>query len=514
LTAPLVSVFTAARDSGDAIEAAFRSLLRQTHESWEWVIVDDSTEPATRERIAELASSPQAAGRLRVCDRTGPAGSIGATKAAAAMSCTGDFLVELDHDDELLPRALELIAATFTAHREIDFVFSDWIDWIDRHADGGVPGTYGPDWAFGLGSSASEIVEGRRVDVALAPAVTRETVRHIVGMPNHVRAWRTEFYRRIGGHDARLQVGDDYELLARTFLLGTMARIPRPLYVQHHDSRGTTASRIFNADIQERVGATAARYRGSLDRRCDRLGLTPSGDSPLTGWRPVRSASPRLDVVAEADAARGTPLVSVIVPTYRRPDLLRQALESILDQTYSNLEVLVVGDACPESDGVIASIDEPRVRHVNLGRHHGDSGAAPRNHALKTMARGTLVAYLDDDNRWLPEHLESLVERLLAKPGASYAFSSFDIGETIVCRTPRRFQIDTSALLHRRSLLDRHGYWRPAAETDWAHDWELVSRWRDEPYVASLRPTLRYSLETSTGGRRALPAIRAAQHDA
>ena len=126
------------------------------------------------------------------------------------------------------------------------------------------------------------------------------------------------------------------------------------------------------------------------------------------------------------------------------------------------------------------------------------------------MARGPLVAYLDDDNWWTPDHLESLVALLLADPLAAFAFGSFEMGgETIVCRRPRRFQIDTSALLHRRFLLDRFGFWRPPSETGYAHDWELVSRWEGEPWAASLRPTVQYNLATSHQGRAAVDVIKA-----
>jgi hypothetical protein len=71
-------------------------------------------------------------------------------------------------------------------------------------------------------------------------------------------------------------------------------------------------------------------------------------------------------------------------------------------------------------------------------------------------------------------------------------------------------QIDTNALLHRRFLLERFGYWRGPGETDWgrAHDWELVSRWQDEPWVASLKPTVLYTLERSTRGEQLLSAVR------
>ena len=94
------------------------------------------------------------------------------------------------------------------------------------------------------------------------------------------------------------------------------------------------------------------------------------------------------DPVAEAAADLGQPLVSVVIPTYRRPELLRRALTSVLTQSYPNLEVLIVGDCCPFVDNVMTEIDDDRVRHWNLPVHYGDNGTAARNYALKAMARG------------------------------------------------------------------------------------------------------------------------------
>jgi GT2 family glycosyltransferase len=358
-----------------------------------------------------------------------------------------------------------------------------------------------------LGSYATEIVGGRRVPVALAPPLTWETIRHIVSAPNHVRAWRRDFYRRIGGHDHTLHVADDYELVVRTFLQGTVARIPRPLYVQHHSPDETNASRVRNADIQELVAREAARYEHALSRRCLALGLTPASQPfSWTDASPVRAASLVVDVAGEAATDAGTPLVSVVMPTWRRAASLERALKSVLGQAYANLEVLVVGDKCEVVDEVVAGIDDPRVRHWNLPEHHGDLGTSPRNYALKAMARGPLIAYLDDDNEWRPDHLESLVALLGAEPEATFAFSSFEVdGEPITCRRPRCYQIDTSALLHKRFLLERFGYWRPPDVAGYAHDWDLVSRWETEPWVASLQPTVSYRLHGS--GRHGVLAL-------
>jgi hypothetical protein len=354
-------------------------------------------------------------------------------------------------------------------------------------------------------------VAGPRPLVALAPPLTPQTLRHLVGMPNHLRAWRAGSYRAVGGHDPSLPVADDYDLLIRTFLAGTMARIPRPLYVQHHRSDESSTSRTRNAEIQERVADIAAAHADRLDARCLELGVHPTWSGSLTGPDPIPSTNLQVDVVTEAAASRGDPLVTVVLPTYRRPELLRRALESVLAQTHTNLELLVVGDACPDMENVVSSYADPRLRCSNLSAHHGDSGAAPRNFALKAMARADLIAYLDDDNTWRPDHLESLVETL-ERMDASFAFASLELdGERIVCRRPRRYQIDTSGLLHRRGLLERYGYWRPAAEADWAHDWELVSRWEGEAWAATLEHTVSYNLSTSKQGHKALEAIRAAQ---
>ena len=270
---PLVSVFTATWETGEDVESAYRSLLRQTYADWEWVVVDDSEASSTADIVGRLANSGSAHGRVRLYQQQPSTGSIGANKAAAAALARGGVLVELDHDDELAPEALELVVAAFGSHPDVDFIYSDFVDWLDAgEADAG-PALYPDGWGFGFGAYASELIDGRRVPVGLSPPITAETIRHIVAAPNHVRAWQTPFYRRIGGHNPELPIADDYELVVRTFLEGTIARIPRPLYVQHHSPLGTNASRRRNPEIQDRVGQIAAQYEPQIAQRLLSLGL-------------------------------------------------------------------------------------------------------------------------------------------------------------------------------------------------------------------------------------------------
>lgn len=101
------------------------------------------------------------------------------------------------------------------------------------------------------------------------------------------------------------------------------------------------------------------------------------------------------------------PLVSVILPTYNRPELVVTAVESVFDQTYANLEIIVVDDG---SDVPVASLlaDVPSQSDVKvtLRRHEGNRGAnAARNTGIKT-ATGDYIAFLDDDDYWAPEKTE------------------------------------------------------------------------------------------------------------
>jgi glycosyltransferase involved in cell wall biosynthesis len=169
---------------------------------------------------------------------------------------------------------------------------------------------------------------------------------------------------------------------------------------------------------------------------------------------------------------------------------------SALDQDYATLEVVIVGDCCPELDPAAFS-GEPRVRVFNLPQNHG-GGAIPRNHGI-CMAAGKLIAYLDDDNAWEPDHVSSLV-RLLEQAGAAFAFSSMQVdGKDLGFAEPKYQGIDTSCIVHDRDLIARYGGWRDCEPGGYGHDWELVKRWLDggERWAASKKPTLRYNAESS-----------------
>jgi glycosyltransferase involved in cell wall biosynthesis len=100
--------------------------------------------------------------------------------------------------------------------------------------------------------------------------------------------------------------------------------------------------------------------------------------------------------------------VSVIMATYNRSDVLPYAIRSALSQSYPNLEVLVIGDACTDdSEEVVASFGDERLLWHNRTENSG-SQAGPNNAGLE-RARGEYVAYHGHDDLWLPTHLGLLV---------------------------------------------------------------------------------------------------------
>lgn len=110
------------------------------------------------------------------------------------------------------------------------------------------------------------------------------------------------------------------------------------------------------------------------------------------------------------------PLVSVVIPTYDRPDLLIQAVASVQDQTYPNLELIVVDDHSPTPAAETLAAAGANTPDLHLVRHETNRGAnAARNTGIEA-ATGTFVAFLDDDDRWLPEKLERQVERFRTAP--------------------------------------------------------------------------------------------------
>lgn len=114
-------------------------------------------------------------------------------------------------------------------------------------------------------------------------------------------------------------------------------------------------------------------------------------------------------------------LVSVIMPSYNTAEYIKQSIQSVIDQTYTNWELIIVDDCSTDNtDEIVKSIDDGRIIYLKNKKNSG--AAVSRNRALKE-AKGKWIAFLDSDDLWLPEKLEKQLHFMKSN---GYAFSYTD----------------------------------------------------------------------------------------
>ena len=166
-------------------------------------------------------------------------------------------------------------------------------------------------------------------------------------------------------------------------------------------------------------------------------------------------------------------LVSVVIATYNRSNVLRLAIESVRWQSYPNCEIIVVGDCCTDDTAeVVASFKDPSIRFYNLPENFGEQ-SGPNNFGC-TQARGEFIAFLNHDDLYFPHHLKNAV-RVLHDEQADLVFArrySIDGPKEHISLRPPLGRVEyqpkscvpASCWVFRRGLTEEIGPWRAAAE--------------------------------------------------
>lgn len=337
---PLVSVFTAAYRSREKIQRPYCSLLNQTYSNWEWVIIDDSgDEDATyNQDLLPLDDS-----RVRRYRQDSRNGYIGATKRYAAGLCTGEILVEVDHDDELAPDCLWKIVSAFQRHPECGFVYGDCAEIYEGSNDSH---WYGWNCGFGYGVYYRVWVHeiNRWQNVLRNTIINGTTILHLAGLPNHPRAWTKEYYHLIGGHREELLVADDYDMLVRSFLCTKYVCIPNLLYLQYRNENGDNSTFSRNQQIQILVNELYKYYSQRIFSRVNELGLQEDGSYSPVWERNIDDPALKSANIIDEDSSR----FSMIFPIpYSCPigknEQLIKTLEKGIETNFKDIEVVVVG---------------------------------------------------------------------------------------------------------------------------------------------------------------------------
>ena len=184
-------------------------------------------------------------------------------------------------------------------------------------------------------------------------------------------------------------------------------------------------------------------------------------------------------------------LVSTIIPAYDRPEMLREAVESVLAQTYRPVEVIVSDDG--STDDAVAAADALARAHPDVVRviHGPHRGPGPAREAGRQLARGEFIQYLDSDDRLLPRKFAVQVGALRAHPdcGAAYGFIRLCPEGEPPRAEPYKWSgralptlfpdllVDrwwnTDCPLFRRSVTDAVGPW---TDLRYSQDWEYDAR--------------------------------------
>jgi len=236
------SIFTTCYNSYDKILRAYNSIKNQTFKDWEWVILDDSPDEKHFNFLKNILINDK---RIRLYKRSENSGNIGNVKNEVVSLCRGEYLLELDHDDEILPDVLNDSVNVFECNPEIGFIYMDYTNITE---DGKMV-KYSDFFSFGYAGYYCYKYNNKWYYVASTPNINNITLSHIISVPNHPRIWRKDILLKIGNFSEFLPICDDYELILRTAINTKMAKIHKLGYIQYMNNNNNNFSLIRNSEI-------------------------------------------------------------------------------------------------------------------------------------------------------------------------------------------------------------------------------------------------------------------------
>jgi len=367
------------------LERALDTVLSQLYPNWELCIADDcSTDPAIREVLERYSARDP---RIKVVYRD-ENGHISRSSNSAMALLTGEFTALMDHDDELAPHALYMVAHEINSYPKVDVIYSDEdkVDSIGRRHDP----HFKTDW--------------------------NQELFYSQNMVAHLGVYRTSILREIGGFRAGFEGSQDYDFTLRFLQHTTPDRIRHIPHVLYH-WRIFEGVRTFSSNNPSRSIETARR---ALTEYFDEVEPTSELEAieAFPSWWRIRRTLP--DTL---------PLVTIIIPTRDRLNLVRNCVDGILNRTaYDPLEVIIVdnGSQEPATLSYFADIqNDPRVRVL---RDDGPFNYSRLNNLAIAHARGTYVCFLNNDIEviepdWLSEMVSQALQPQVGAVGAKLLYA-------------------------------------------------------------------------------------------
>ncbi len=278
----LLSVFTPTHNP-TYLSDVWMCLKAQAYTEWEWVVVPNGN--MTKEITAYLTQLVAGDRRARIVEAPASLQGVGALKRFACDQCHGKVFVEYDHDDLITEDCLSSVAAAVTASGDAStFVYSDSVSISFTGESQAFLKEFGWEhytWEY----------KNVNYKVNRHHSPTPRALCEILYAPNHVRAWTREAYRAAGGYNPNMPVGDDHDLLVRTYLAGAVfVRVPHPLYIQRFGKDNTSLRNL--GQITELSRATRDRNLHKLVHTWCRRNALPMFDlggahNAPAGFQPI-----------------------------------------------------------------------------------------------------------------------------------------------------------------------------------------------------------------------------------
>jgi glycosyltransferase involved in cell wall biosynthesis len=352
---PLMSIITTSYNSGHKLLRPLRSLMSQSYQEWEWIIWDDSENDQTYKHLLDLQKRDL---RIRVFKAPLHSGYIGEMKRMAASMALGAYIVEVDHDDDLHVDMLKWIKEAGEKHPECSFFYTDCAELTEETYE---PATYGDFFGMGYAVHLNVWSDFHKQYVAssIEPVPNALTLSHIVGVPNHVRAWRTEFYDKIGKHNPLLSVADDYDLILRSYIHGKWCHIRACGYYQYRNRDGNFTFHR-NALIQHNTKHIYPHYMNQLPKVNNNFPIVPQWSTDIDPY-------PRTHVEYLPEDYRYDTVIGLIDPTNEEIDREIKAMEEKNKEKPLKYHIFVVGDVKNPSQEWVK-----KVSWWNLGSKNRD----------------------------------------------------------------------------------------------------------------------------------------------
>jgi GT2 family glycosyltransferase len=360
---PVISVLSVVvGNEKEALQKLIDTMRAQIYPHWELCLVTvSSIDTGTRRLLGDLMVTESRV-RISASDGTGPA------LGTALKLVTGDFVGFLDEHDELAPEALFEVVKRLNEDPGLDLVYSD--------EDAVTP-------------------EGSRVSPFFKPDWNPD----LLLSTNYVARFgilRRRLVEESGGFRSGLEGGHEYDLVLRaTEHTGRIAHIPKILY---HRRQGIPSPSILPADL-----AVIEAERHAIEDALRRRGLHGQVELSRSGYSSIRCYSVRYRV-------RGTPLVSIIIPTRDKWHLLEQCIRTIQEKTtYQQYEIIIMDNEStePETRSYLDSI-AGKCRVFSYG---GGFNFAKINNFGATHAHGEYLLFLNNDVEVIrPDWLTAMLE--------------------------------------------------------------------------------------------------------